>query len=55
MLDRINEMIEMFLVGLGLHLSRFSDEEMSMITVLLALLMLAAAATGVLRATHPWH
>jgi len=44
MLDRLNELIEMFLVGLGQALSRLSAEESTMITLLLIFLIVAAAA-----------
>jgi hypothetical protein len=49
MLDRINEMIEMFLVGLGQALSRLSKEETRMITLLLAFLVLASVVGRVLQ------
>jgi hypothetical protein len=48
MLDRLNELIEELLVGLGLTLSALSKEEKTMITLLLAFLLLAAAAARVL-------
>jgi hypothetical protein len=48
MLDRFTELIEQFLVGLGLTLSRLSSEEKTMVTLLLAFLLVAAAAAGVL-------
>ncbi len=54
MLDRINQLIEQFLVALGLALSRLSDEEKTMVTLLLGFLMLAMIATRVLQAAHPW-
>jgi hypothetical protein len=54
MLDRINELIEQFLVALGLTLSRLSDEETTMITLLLGFMMLAMIASRFLRAAHPW-
>lgn len=49
MLDRINEMITLFLVGLGQALARLSEEEKTMIGLLLAFLLVAAAAS---RALH---
>jgi hypothetical protein len=49
MLDRINELIEMFLVGLGQALSRLSKEETRMITLLLSFLVLAAVAGRILQ------
>lgn len=52
MLDRLNELIELFLVGLGQALSRLSEEEESMITLLLAFLVVAAAAARVLYMVH---
>ncbi len=48
MLDRINEWLTIFLVGLGQSLSRFSDEETSMISLLLCFLVVAAAVGHVL-------
>jgi hypothetical protein len=48
MLDRLNELIEEYLVGLGLTLSRLSSEETKMITLFLASLLVAAAAACVL-------
>ena len=48
MLDRIGELLEMFLVGLGQFLTRLSSEEKSMIGLLLGLLMIAAAMSRVL-------
>lgn len=50
MLDRINEMITLFLVGLGQALSRLSDEEKTMVSLLLSFLLVAAAASRVLHA-----
>jgi hypothetical protein len=44
MLDRLNQLIEQFLVGLGLALSRLSAEQKAMITLLLTFLVVAAAA-----------
>lgn len=49
MLDRLNELIEQFLVGLGLTLSRLSTEEKRMITLLLAFLLIAAVASPALQ------
>ena len=48
MLDRIGELLEMFLVGLGQFLTRLSSEEKTMISLLLGLLMVAAAMSRVL-------
>jgi fructose-specific phosphotransferase system IIC component len=48
MLDRIGELLEMFLVGLGQFLTRLSSEEKSMIGLLLGLLMIAAAMSRAL-------
>ena len=55
MLDRIQEMITLFLVGLGQHLSRLSADEKRMITLGLAFLMIAAAATRMLQLAHFGH
>ena len=52
MLDQINQLIERFLVGLGLALSRLSAEEKGMITLLLAFLLVATAAARALRMAH---
>jgi hypothetical protein len=52
MLDRLNELIEQFLVGLGLTLSRLSAEEKRMITLLLAFLLIAAVAARALHMAH---
>lgn len=52
MLDHLNELIERFLVGLGLALSRLSAEEKTMVTLLLVLLVIAAAAARALYAAH---
>ena len=54
MLDRINELIEQFLVALGLTLSRLSDEETTMVTLLLGFMMVAVIAARALQAAHPW-
>jgi hypothetical protein len=51
-MDYINEIIERFLVALGMALSRMSEEETGMVTLLLALLVIAAATTHILRATY---
>jgi hypothetical protein len=48
MLDRLGELLEMFLVGLGQSLTRLSSEEKTMIGLLLGLLMIAAAMSRVL-------
>jgi hypothetical protein len=50
MMDRIGEMIERFLVSLGLTLSRLSPEETRMVTLLLTFLLVAATITRVLQA-----
>ena len=50
MMDRIFEMIEMFLVNLGLALNKMSNEEKKTVTLFLASLMVAAMATRVLQA-----
>jgi hypothetical protein len=52
MLDRLGELIEMFLVGLGQALSRLSSEEKTMITLLLAFLIVASAAAHALQMSH---
>jgi uncharacterized protein YgfB (UPF0149 family) len=52
MLDRINQWIEQFLVGLGLALSRMSTEETTMVSLLLGFLVLAMAASRALRFAH---
>ena len=49
MLDPISEMIERFLVALGLTLNRLSDEETGMVSMLLLLLVVAAVASRALR------
>ena len=54
MLDRISEMIAMFLVGLGQFLSRMTPEEESMITLLLAFMLIAATAARVLYVLQPF-
>ncbi len=51
-MEPINEMIERFLVALGLLLSRMSEEETGMITLLFLLLVVAAAASRALRLAH---
>ncbi|HEX9200669.1 MAG TPA: hypothetical protein VF865_13990 [Acidobacteriaceae bacterium] len=48
MLDRLSELIELFLVGLGQAISRLSAEEKTMITLLLSFLIVAAAAARAL-------
>ena len=45
MMDRISEMIEMFLVNLGLALNKMSNEEKKTVTLFLASLMVAAMAS----------
>ena len=52
MMDRIGEIIEQFLVSLGLTLSRLSPEENSMVTLLLTFLLVAAALSRVLSMSH---
>jgi hypothetical protein len=47
-MDRISELITLFLVGLGQKLSRLSDAETRMISLFLASLVLAAAAANAL-------
>jgi hypothetical protein len=54
-MDYINEIIERFLVALGLALSRMSEEQTGMVTLLLVLLVIAAAATHILRAAYIGH
>jgi hypothetical protein len=48
MLDRLGELLEMFLVGLGQFLTRLTSEEKTMISLLLGLLMIAAAMSRAL-------
>jgi hypothetical protein len=48
-MDRISELITLFLVGLGQKLSRLSDAETGMITLFLASMVLAAAAAHALQ------
>jgi hypothetical protein len=52
MMDRISEMIELFLVNLGMAANRISDEEKNMVTMFLASLIIAAAATHTLQAVY---
>ncbi|HEX3569300.1 MAG TPA: hypothetical protein VHU44_00595 [Acidobacteriaceae bacterium] len=52
MLDRLGELLEMFLVGLGQLLTRLSSEEKTMIGLLLGLLMIAAAMSRALSLSH---
>jgi hypothetical protein len=47
-MDRISELIMLFLVGLGQKLSQLSDAETRLITLFLASLLLAAVAAHVL-------
>jgi hypothetical protein len=54
MLDRLNELIEQFLVALGLVLSRLSQEEKTMITLLLTFLLVAASVARVLQIAYSW-
>jgi hypothetical protein len=55
MFDRIFEMIEMFLVNLGLAMNRMSAEEKKTVSVFLASLMVAAIASRVLQAAFVGH
>jgi hypothetical protein len=48
MMDRISELIEMFLVSLGLALNRFTPEEKKIVTMFLASLIVAAVVSRVL-------
>lgn len=52
MLDRLGELLEMFLVGLGQALMRLSSEEKTMVSLLLSLLVIAAAMSHALQASH---
>jgi hypothetical protein len=52
MMDRLGELLERFLVALGLTLSRLSPEEKGMVTLLLTFLLVAAAITRVLQMAH---
>jgi hypothetical protein len=52
MQDYFNQLIERFLVGLGMALSKLSAEEKNMITLLLAFLLVATAAARALRMVH---
>jgi hypothetical protein len=49
MQDPISELIERFLVALGLTLNRMSEEETGMVSMLFLFLMIAAATTRVLQ------
>ncbi len=49
MINRISEMIEMFLVHLGMALTRLSSEETMTITLFLASLVVAAVVAHVLQ------
>ncbi|MDP9049299.1 MAG: hypothetical protein M3O31_01040 [Acidobacteriota bacterium] len=51
-MGRIGEIIEEFLVSLGLALSRLSPEETSMVTLLLAFLLVAMAMSRFLALAH---
>jgi hypothetical protein len=51
-MDRIGEIIEQFLVALGLALSRLSPEETGMVTLLLAFLLVAMAMSRLLVLAH---
>ena len=51
MFDRIAELIEMFLVSLGITLNRISNEEKNMVTLFLASLAVAAVLSHALRIT----
>jgi hypothetical protein len=52
MLERLSELIERFLVALGLTLSRLSPEEKTMITLLLTFLLVASAVARALQMAH---
>jgi hypothetical protein len=52
MLDRLGELIEQFLVALGLALSRLSADQKSMITLMLTFLLVAAVVARVLQIMH---
>jgi hypothetical protein len=52
MLDHLGELIEQFLVALGLALSRLSPEQKSMVTLLLTFLLIAAAVARFLQIAH---
>lgn len=54
MLERLSEIITMFLVSLGQVLSRMTPEEESMITLLFAFLLIAAVAGRVLFIIQPF-
>lgn len=49
MLDRIYEMVELFLVNLGMQLTRLSDEQKRMVSWFLASLLVVAVLTRVLQ------
>ena len=49
MLDQLNEIIERFLVGLGLALNSLSDQETGMVSMFLVGLVVAAVAARALR------
>jgi hypothetical protein len=51
-LDHFNELMERFLVGLGLAISRLSAEEKNMISLLLAFLLVATIAARALHMAH---
>ncbi len=51
MMDRIAEWIELFLVNLGMALTRISAEQRRMITLFLASLLLAAVVARALQIT----
>jgi len=52
MLDRLGELLEALLVGLGQFLQRLSSEEKTMIGLLLGFLMLASAMSRALQMSH---
>jgi hypothetical protein len=54
-MDQILELIERFLVSLGLALNQLSAEEKTMVTLLLAFLIVGAAAARGLQMAHLWH
>jgi len=51
MLDRLNEMMAMFLVALGQKLSRLTPQQTNMITLLLTFMMVACAIARALQLT----
>jgi hypothetical protein len=49
MVDRIFEMVELFLVNLGMQLGRLSEQQKRMVSLFLASLLVAAVVTRVLQ------